>query len=67
MSKDDAGLAMSYGFQKVITLPELMSLYPEISPMLMVDFYGSQSKIDSAKSGLLARFGMTEGEFKAQL
>ena len=31
-SEDNAELAQSYGFKKVITLYELMALYPELSP-----------------------------------
>lgn len=43
--KDDVGLAQSYGFKKVISLAELSALYPDISPVTMLDFYGSVEKL----------------------
>ena len=42
MSSDDVGLALSYGFKKVISVLELCSLYPDISPLRCLhDFKGS--------------------------
>jgi hypothetical protein len=40
VSKDDIGLAQSYGFKYFITLAELLSLYPSISTLTMLDFFG---------------------------
>lgn len=36
-STDDAGLIQSYGFTKIMTLPELCSLYPHVSELCMID------------------------------
>jgi hypothetical protein len=55
-SKDDVGLALSYGFKKVISLSELTSLYPNISPVVMLDFFGSVEKLQKTKADLLARY-----------
>ena len=44
-SKDDVGLALSYGFKKVISLAEISALYPTISPVVMLDFFGSVEKL----------------------
>jgi hypothetical protein len=48
----------------VITLSELTSLYPAISPVTMLDFFGSVEKLQKTKEGLLARYNMTEEDFK---
>ena len=67
VSKDDVGLAHSYGFKKVVTLQELTALYPNISPVVMLDFFGSVEKLQKTKEGLLARYQLSEEEFKKQL
>ncbi len=66
-SKDDVGLALSYGFKKVISLSELTSLYPNISPVVMLDFFGSVEKLQKTKADLLARYQLTEEELKKQI
>ena len=55
-SKDDVGLALSYGFKKIISLAEISALYPYISPVVSLDFFGSAEKLQKTKEGLLARF-----------
>lgn len=62
--KDEVGLAHSYGFKKVITLGELSALYPDISPVVMLDFFGSVEKLQKTKEALLARYSLSEEEFK---
>jgi hypothetical protein len=66
-TKDDLGLAAQYGFKKVITGLELMSLYPNMCTMTMLDFFGSIDKLNKTKEGLLTRHNMNESEFKAKL
>ena len=56
-SKDDQGLAASYGFKYYITLLELVSMNPEISVLSILDFAGKPELIKSTKAGLLKRFG----------
>ena len=63
-TKDEVGLAHSYGFKKVITLGELSALYPDISPVVMLDFFGSVEKLQKTKEALLARYSRSEEEFK---
>ena len=65
MAHDDVQLAHSYGFKKVISLSELCSLFPDISPLTMLDFYGNVDKLIQTKEALLARFSMSEADFKA--
>jgi hypothetical protein len=64
-SRDDVQLALSYGFKQVISISELCSLFPDMSPLTMLDFFGDVNKIRLTKEGLLGRFQMTEAEFKA--
>ena len=68
ISSDDVGLALSYGFKKVISVLELCSLYPDISPLRCLhDFKGSIELIQKTKSDVLCRFAMTENDFKSSL
>jgi hypothetical protein len=66
-SKDDVGLAHSYGFKKVISLAEISALYPTISPVVMLDFFGKVENLQKTKEGLLARYNLSEEEFKKQI
>jgi hypothetical protein len=67
MSSDDVGLALSYGFKKVISVLELCSLYPDLSPLCLHDFKGSFELMEKTKTHLLCRFAMTEHDFKKAL
>ena len=67
MSADDVMIAESYGFKKVITVLELMTLYPTASPVGLFDFFMSQELFSKVHKGLLARYKMTAEELKSQL
>ena len=62
-SEDNAELAQSYGFKKVITLNELMALYPELSPNIS----DSHINIFETKARLLKRYSLSEAQFKKNL
>ena len=65
-SKDEIALAMSYGFKKVISLKELIALYPDIDTVTGNDICKPQDRSEIVQN-LLKRFGMTEVEFKESL
>ena len=65
-SKDDIALAMSYGFKKVISLKELIALYPNIDTVTGNDICKPKNRSKIVQN-LLKRFGMTEVEFKESL
>ena len=48
-TSDEAKLAMSYGFKKVISLMELMSLSPLLNAHAIFDFGGSKEAIEKTK------------------
>jgi hypothetical protein len=60
---DNAELAQSYGFKNVITLLELMALFPEISPSTT----DLNINIVETKARLLKRHNLSEEEFKSKL
>lgn len=53
---DEVELAQTYGFKKAISLFELMAVYPEMSPLMLKDFKGDHSRIETSKVKLLQRF-----------
>ena len=57
--KDEAKLAMSYGFKKVLSLKELMSLSKNISPCMIFDFWGNKEDIEKTQKAVCARYDMT--------
>eukprot|EP00353_Schmidingerella_taraikaensis_P011438 CAMPEP_0185568570 /NCGR_PEP_ID=MMETSP0434-20130131/1490_1 /TAXON_ID=626734 ORGANISM="Favella taraikaensis, Strain Fe Narragansett Bay" /NCGR_SAMPLE_ID=MMETSP0434 /ASSEMBLY_ACC=CAM_ASM_000379 /LENGTH=132 /DNA_ID=CAMNT_0028183131 /DNA_START=509 /DNA_END=907 /DNA_ORIENTATION=- len=58
---------MSYGFKKVITLKELLSLEVSASMWIGIDFYESKWSILKTRSAVLKRFNMTMEELRADL
>ena len=64
---DEIEIAMSYGFTSVVSLAELMCVYPNISPFMDKEFTSDPALISATKSRLLERFKMTEDEFKQKL
>ena len=48
-TSDEAKLTMSYGFKKVISLLELMSLSPHLNAHAIFDFGGSKEAIEKTK------------------
>lgn len=69
-SADDAELVMSYGFKKVISVKELMSLETSASPWIGLDFYEGRTvklKILRVRNKVLKRYGMTMEELKKEL
>lgn len=61
---------MSYGFKKVISLKELMSLETTASPWIGLDFYEGMTvklKVLKVRNKVLKRYGMTMDELKKEL
>lgn len=56
---DDAELARSYGFKKVLSLKELLSLDWTLSMWIGCDFYESKLDILRTRRRVLKRFGMS--------
>ena len=67
ISEELVNLALSYGLKKVITISELCSLYPDLSPLMVYDFCGRLDLIIETKKRLLSRYNSTEQEFKSKL
>ena len=67
---DDGELFRSYGFKKVITLKELMSIETTVSPWIGLDYYEGWNvklKVLATRNKVLKRFGMSMEELKKQL
>ena len=54
----------SYGFKKVVSLMELLSIEVTASNWIGIDFYESKFKILRTRSALCKRFNMTMEELK---
>ena len=67
IAADDVKIAESYGFKKVVTVLELLTLYPTAGPAGLYDFFMSDKMFQNVHKGLLARYGMTADELKNQL
>ena len=52
-------IAESYGFKKVVTVLELLTLYPTASPVGLYDFFMSKELYQKVQKGVLARFRVT--------
>ena len=48
-SSDEAKLTMGYGFKKVISLKELMSLSKHLNAHAIFDFWGSKDAIEKTQ------------------
>ena len=59
IAADDVMIAESYGFKKVVTVLELMTLYPTASPLGLYDFFMSKELYQKVHKGVLTRFGMS--------
>ena len=64
---NEVEIASSYGFKKVITLLELMTLYPSLSPLGIYDFFMSEQYYKQVHQAVLSRYGMTADELRSQL
>ena len=58
-ARDEAKLTMSYGFTKVISVKELMSLTKHINAHYLFDFWGSKEAIEKTKEAVCKRYGKT--------
>ena len=67
MAPNEVEIAENYGFKKVVTVLELLTLYPTASPVGLYDFFMSEELFQKVHKGLLARYKMTADELKAEL
>ena len=69
-AKNDVEMFLGYGFKKVITLMELMSLETSASPWIGLDYqegWNVKLKVLATRNRVLKRYGMSMEELRAQL
>ena len=67
IAKDDGEMMRSYGFKKVITLMELMSLETTACPFIGLDYqegWNVKLKVLATRKKVLKRFGMSMEELR---